>query len=62
MLGRLRPPDNQDESRPYMDQQTTDIHVGSWAQLRIYHEGIITQTIPDLGPESLQLAPFYDID
>ena len=32
------PPDNQDEFRRYMDQLPVDIHVGSRAQLRTYHE------------------------
>ena len=32
------PPDNQDEFRRYMDQLPVDIHVGSQAQLRTYHE------------------------
>jgi uroporphyrinogen decarboxylase len=32
------PPDNQDEFRRYMDQLPADIHVGSQAQLRTYHE------------------------
>ena len=32
------PPDNQDEFRRYMDQLPADIHVGSRAQLRTYHE------------------------
>ncbi|MGB9440025.1 MAG: hypothetical protein WCB15_18900, partial [Desulfobacterales bacterium] len=32
------PPDNQDEFRRYLDQLPADIHVGSQAQLRTYHE------------------------
>ncbi len=32
------PPDNQDEFRRYMDQLPEDIHIGSRAQLRTYHE------------------------
>ncbi len=32
------PPDNQDDFRRYMATLTADIHVGSRAQLRTYHE------------------------
>jgi hypothetical protein len=32
------PPDNQDEFRRYLDQLPGDIHIGSRAQLRTYHE------------------------
>ena len=37
-FAEFHPPDNQDEFRHYMDQLPADIHVGSRAQLRTYHE------------------------
>jgi uroporphyrinogen decarboxylase len=34
----FKPPDNQDDFRRYLDNLPEDIHVGSQAQLRTYHE------------------------
>jgi len=41
------PPDNQNEFRRYLDQLPGDIHIGSRAQLRAYHEW---QYHPEKGP------------
>ncbi len=41
------PPDNQDEFRRYLDQLPSDIHIGSRAQLRTYHEW---KYHPEKGP------------
>ena len=41
------PPDNQDEFRRYLDQLPGDIHIGSQAQLRTYHEW---KYHPEKGP------------
>jgi uroporphyrinogen decarboxylase len=37
-FAEFSPADNQDEFRRYLDQLPTDIHIGSQAQLRTYHE------------------------